>query len=122
MVYDGSSVTEIPCDVADYVFSDMNANARSKVWGFHNSEHGEVWWFFASGGSTEIDRYVSFDYKEQHWNIGELSRSCGVDQGVWRKPLMNEPINILYEHEVTGASHGTDRTESAPLVWTQASR
>ena len=100
--FDGNSVQEIPCDVHDYVFADMNNAQQSKIWGFANGQYGEIWWFYCSGDSTEIDRYVAYDYKEGHWLIGELSRTSGVPRGVFKYPFMagHNADSDIYEHEV----------------------
>ena len=100
--FDGNSVQEIPCDVFDYVFGDFNTAQQSKVWSFANGQYGEVWWFYCSEDSTEIDRYVAYDYKEGHWLIGNLSRTSGVQRGVFRYPLMagHNADSDIYDHEV----------------------
>lgn len=100
--FDGNSVQEMPCDVHDHVFGDMNTAQQSKIWGFANGQYGEIWWFYCSGGSTEIDRYVAYDYKEGHWLIGELSRTSGVQRGVFKYPFMagHNADTDIYEHEV----------------------
>jgi len=100
--FDGNSVQEIPCDVFDYVFSDFNTAQQSKVWSFANGQYGEVWWFYCSEDSTEIDRYVAYDYKEGHWLIGNLSRTSGVQRGVFLYPLMagHNADSDIYDHEV----------------------
>ena len=100
--FDGNSVQEIPCDVFDYVFGDFNPAQQSKVWSFANGQYGEVWWFYCSESSTEIDRYVAYDYKEGHWLIGNLSRTAGVQRGVFRYPFMagHNSDSDIYEHEV----------------------
>jgi len=100
--FDGNSVQEIPCDVFDYVFGDFNPAQQSKVWSFANGQYGEVWWFYCSGNSNEIDRYVAYDYKEGHWLIGNLSRTAGVQRGVFRYPFMagHNADSDIYEHEV----------------------
>jgi len=98
--FDGNSVSEIPCDVHDYVFGDINEAQISKVWSFANGQFGEVWWFYPSSNSVEIDRYVGFDYKEGHWIIGELSRTSGVPRGVFKYPLMASIGVNIYDHEV----------------------
>ena len=100
--FDGNSVQEIPCDVFDYVFGDFNPAQQSKVWSFANGQYGEVWWFYCSENSTEIDRYVAYDYKEGHWLIGNLSRTSGVQRGVFRYPFMagHNADSDIYEHEV----------------------
>jgi hypothetical protein len=100
--FDGNSVQEIPCDVFDYVFGDFNTAQQSKVWSFANGQYGEVWWFYCSEDSTEIDRYVAYDYKEGHWLIGNLSRTSGVQRGVFLYPLMagHNADSDIYDHEV----------------------
>ena len=99
-MFDGNSVNELPCEVHDYVFSDMNTAQQSKTWAFNNGQFGEVWWFYCSGDSLEIDRYVAFDYKEQHWLIGNLDRTSGVQRGVFKYPFMTTAASDLKEHEV----------------------
>jgi len=98
--FDGNSVQEIPCEVHDYVFADINPAQVSKTWAVTNSQFGEVWWFYCSNDSTEIDRYVALDYKEGHWMTGELSRSTGVDRGIFKYPLMMTTDGNVIEHEV----------------------
>ena len=99
-LFDGNSVNELPCEVHDYVFGDMNPAQQSKIWSLNNGQFGEVWWFYPSANSTEIDRYVVFDYKEQHWLIGNLSRTSGVQRGVFKYPFMTSNDVDLLEHEV----------------------
>jgi len=100
--FDGNRVQEIPCDVHDYVFGDINTAQQSKIWSFPNGQYGEIWWFYCSGNSTEIDRYVAYDYKEGHWLIGNLSRTAGVQRGVFRYPFLagHNADSDIYEHEV----------------------
>lgn len=98
--FTGTDVRAIPCEVADYVFNDLNRSQQSKVWAASNGQHGEIWWFYPSGGSNEIDRYVYLDYKEGHWGFGELARSCGVDRGVFRQPVWVDVTGDLLDHEV----------------------
>ena len=98
--FNGNSVAELPCDVHDYVFDDMNRSQQSKVWAFNNGQFNEVWWFYPSSGSLECDRYVAYDYKEGHWLIGEMSRTSGVQRGVFKQPFLMSPSGALLEHEV----------------------
>ena len=96
----GNTVQEVPCQVHDYVFDDFNREQQSQVWAWSNTEYGEIWWFYASSGSTEVDRYVAFDYLEGHWTIGELARTAGVSRGVFKRPFMIGTDKTVYEHEV----------------------
>ena len=86
--FDGNSVQELPCDVHDYVFDDLNTNQQSKIWAFSNTEFSEIWWFYPSSNSLEIDRYVAYDLLENHWLIGNLSRTGGTPRGVFRQPYL----------------------------------
>jgi hypothetical protein len=98
--FDGNLVSEIPCDVHDYVFDDMNTSQKSKTWAFTNGQFGEIWWFYCSSNSTEIDRYVALDYKENHWIIGDLSRTSGAPRGVFEYPMLMGQDGAMYDHEV----------------------
>lgn len=106
--FDGSVATEIPCEVSDYVFDDMNHANITKVYAVHNSQHSEIWWFYPSGTSIENDRYVALDYKEGHWTTGELDRTAGVDQGVFNNPIWADASGNLYNQE-TGYTHGSTK-------------
>jgi hypothetical protein len=113
-IFDGY-VKPLPCDVSDYVFSNMNYNQASKVYAVHNSKYGEVWWFYPSSSSNEVDSYVIYNYREGHWNIGTLGRTAGVDRGVYLNPIMVDASGYIYEHEVGfGYDGGSVYAESGP--------
>jgi len=103
--FDGSSVQEVPCAVHDTVFLDINTAQISKTWAVSNGQNGEVWWFYCSSTSNEIDSYVAFDFKENHWLVGKLSRTAGVDRGVYRTPVWADDTGDVYDHE-TGFNYG----------------
>ena len=98
-IYDGY-VKPLPSDVSDYVFGNINFNQASKVYAVHNSQFGEIWWYYPSSQSTENDSYVTFNYRENHWSIGSLARTAGADAGVFTYPLMVSTDGYIYEHEV----------------------
>ena len=114
--YNGGAVQTIPCDVSDYVFADINRAQQSKVFAVGNAQFGEVWFFYPSGDSTENDRYVAYSYKENHWSIGQMSRTCGVDRGVFRRPIWADGGGDVYNHEV-GLNYGGAEVfaESGPI-------
>lgn len=99
-LYSGGQVQEIPCEVGDYVFSDMNADQQSKIAAVPNAQWNEIWWFYPSGNSTECDRYVAYDYVENIWMTGNMDRTSGVDRGVFREPMWVQSDGELYEHEI----------------------
>jgi hypothetical protein len=105
--YTGGAVQELPSDVADYVFNDINKGQVSKAFGMSNSMFGEVTWFYPSAASTENDRYVTYNYTENTWMIGNLARTAGIDRGAFRQPIMADPADYkIYEHEI-GFDYGT---------------
>ena len=114
--YSGSSVQEIKCDVWDKVFLDINTAQISKTWATTNGQNGEVWWFYCSSNSLEIDRYVAFDYKEGHWLMGDLSRTSGIDRGIFRTPIWADADGSVYDHE-TGFNYsgGNVFAETGPF-------
>ena len=114
-IYDGY-VRPLPCDVADYVFRDINITEIAKVYAVHNSAFGEVWWFYPSESSNENDSYVTFNYRENHWAIGKVARTAGTDRNVFQQPLIVGTDGYVYEHEV-GVSHSgaSVYAESGPV-------
>lgn len=115
-VYSGGAVQELPCEVSDYVFSDMNFIQQSKVHAVVNSRWSEIWWFYPSSASTECDSYVVYDYAQNVWTFGRLTRTAGIDSVVFRSPLWIAPDGVLYEHEVGFNHHGeTVFAETGPI-------
>jgi len=114
--FDGSIVKELNCEVSDHIFRDINTNQISKVYATHNSRFSEIWWFYASEDSTENNRYVSYDYKDNIWMIGELSRTAAIDTGILRYPIWAGPNGELYFQEY-GFNHdgATQFVESGPI-------
>jgi len=115
--FDGSVAKEMPCDALDYVFEDINTSQISKVYAVHNSQHGEIWWFYPSEGNLENNRYISFDYKEGHWNVGVLERTAGVDLGVFSNPIWADADGDLYNQETGSIHSGSSKpfAESGPI-------
>jgi hypothetical protein len=97
-IYNGN-VQEIPCTVKEYVFSNFNIYQTNKVVAGHNSEYGEIWWFYPSLNSDNIDRYVIFNYQQNIWYYGNLSRSAWVSRGVFGYPIAAGTDGYLYYHE-----------------------
>ena len=103
-------IKPIPCSVHDYVFSDLNEGQSYKVFGFLNKQFDEVGWFYPSGSSTEIDRYVVYNYTEQVWTIGQLARFAWLDEGIVEFPRATGKTssgNYLYAHETGNDDDGS---------------
>jgi len=107
-VYNGA-VQKVPCAVLSYVFDNLNAGQAFKVFGFSNSEFNEVGWYYPSGSNLNIDKYVVYNYAEQVWTIGELTRTAWLDKGIVDYPRATEN-QYLYEHEFGYDADGSPMT------------
>ncbi len=83
--YNGS-VQNLPCSVHNYVFNDINLTQSFKINAFTITDKNEVGWFYCSASSSEIDRYVIYNYAEQTWVYGQLSRTAWLDAGIENYP------------------------------------
>jgi len=84
-VFDGTS-KKLPCTVQDYVFKDINTVQGFKFYAGLNTQFNEVTWFYCSASSSEINRYVSYNYLENVWSIGTMARTAWMDEGVFPRP------------------------------------
>ena len=108
-VYNGS-VQRLSCSVLNYVVDDFNQSQSFKTFAFTNREFNEVGWFYCSSSSEEIDRYVTYNYLERTWSIGQLERHAWIDDGVFEKPRATGIVsstNYLYDHEVGDDDDGS---------------
>ena len=111
-------VKVLDCPVTDYVFNNFNWAQGAKVFAYANPQFGEVTWHYPSRAAIECDRYVTYNYREQHWTFGQLARVCGVARmpGTSGNPVLIGSDGKIYDHE-TGTVHGTDTPflESGPM-------
>jgi hypothetical protein len=106
--YDGN-VNALPCDVFHFVFDNLDHTQGYKVFAGINSQWNEIIWFYQTTASTtsEIDRYVIYNYLERTWTIGTMTRTAWVDESVFDKPIAGGTDGKLYEHEVSVDADGS---------------
>jgi hypothetical protein len=85
-MYDGR-VQTLNCDLRRYVFQDFNTSQSSQVFAGTNEGFNEIWWFYCSSGSTQVDRYVVYNYLEKIWYYGTMSRTAWLDSGLRDFPM-----------------------------------
>ena len=107
-VYNGS-VQTLPCTVQDYVFSDINLVQSFKINSFTIADKNEVGWFYCSNNSTEVDRYVIFNYLENIWFYGSLSRTAWLDASIENYPRAVSN-GYVYQHELGFNDDGSPMT------------
>ena len=104
-------VQSLPCSVLNYVFNDINDTQSFQIFAFSNKAFDEVGWFYCSSGQTNIDRYVVYNYNENTWSIGQLSRNAWLDEGVFDKPIATHELSsntsCIFNHEVGNDDDGS---------------
>jgi len=119
-VYNGG-VQTLPCSVKDYVFSNFNSTQAEKCFGAVNSAFSEVWWYYPSASSDNNDRYVVYNYLQDIWYYGNLTRTAWVDRGVNENPIAAGRDGYLYNHEV-GFDDGSTNPASPIAAYIESSQ
>ena len=104
------TVKDIKCTVQSYVYDDFNQSQSYQFFGFVNKEFNEVGWFYCSASSIVIDRYVTYNYVEGSWAIGQMSRTAWLDEGISINPIAagkDSSLAYLYSHELGNDDDGS---------------
>ena len=114
-MYDGR-VQTLPCTIRQYVFQDINTAQADQVICGTNEGFNEIWWFYPSGTSTWVDRYVIYNHLDNIWYYGNLGRTAWLDTASRDRPFAaytneNQDPGILYTHE-TGVNDASLPMES----------
>jgi hypothetical protein len=88
-LFDGS-VKKLPCTVEQFVFNNINVTGSENAFAGHNGEFNEIMWFYPRTGSDQINAIVAYNYLEQTWWTGTLSRTTWIDREVYDNPIATE--------------------------------
>ena len=110
-VYDGRLNT-LRCDLRQYIYSDINLTQSAQVFAGTSEGFNEVWFFYCSAGSNTVDKYVIYNYLEDIWYYGTMSRSAWLDSGLRDFPLAATYIKNLVNHESGVDDNSTATTTS----------
>lgn len=91
-------VDTLPCTLRQYVFNNINRTQQGLFFAGQNAEFNEVIWFYCTAASSEIDRYVIYNYAENIWYFGDLERTAWIDTGVIDYPVAAKD-GYVYLHE-----------------------
>jgi hypothetical protein len=105
--YDGR-VQTLNCDLRRYIFGDFNQAQAAQVFAGTNEGFNEIWWFYCSSGSNEIDRYVIYNYLEKIWYYGTMKRTAWIDSG-----LLDYPLAATYNNNLVYHEQGLNNNETA---------
>ena len=90
-MYDGR-VQTLNCDLRKYVYQDINLTQNQQCFAGTNEGFNEIWWFYCSANSTDINRYVIYNYAENTWYYGTLERTAWLDSGLRDFPISANPL------------------------------
>jgi hypothetical protein len=95
--FDGT-VKQLPSLVEDFVFTNVgdnlgiNYDASQITYAYHNSLFNEVGWYYAKSGSTQLDRNVVYNFVENTWAVGSLTRTTYQDSVTFDLPYATQYI------------------------------
>lgn len=106
--YDGR-VQTLRCDLLRFIYNDINRTQFSQIFAGTNEGFNEVWWFYCTQNSNVVDRYVVYNYAEDVWYYGSMSRTAWLDSSLRNYPIAATYANNLVYHE-KGVDDGTTGT------------
>jgi hypothetical protein len=92
-------VETLPCSLWQYVFDDINKDQAFQVFCGSNESYNEVWWFYCSQGSNDIDKYIIYNYLERTWYYGTMARTAWLDSSARQFPMAADYNNRILFHE-----------------------
>jgi hypothetical protein len=103
-IYDGVA-RHLDSPIDEFIFDQdgegrLNYEQKEKVYCSTNTEFNEIIWFYPSHNSTEIDRYVIYNYAENIWYDGSvIQRTVWLDKSIFSKPYAIDSTGKLFIHE-----------------------
>ena len=110
--YDGVQ-SVMPNTVHEYIFEEnLDGGQRDKIVAAVNKEFQEVWFFYQSKTSAnlEVDKYVKYNILHGTWDTGSLDRTVWMTPSVFPLPIAVDSSGYIWEHEVGF------NDDAAPLV------
>ena len=104
-------VETLSCALRQYIFSDINKDQGYQVFAGTNEGFNEIWWFYCSGNSTTVDKYVVYNYLENVWYYGTMARTAWLDSPIREYPMATDYNNRIIYHEL-----GTDDVSGLSAV------
>lgn len=87
-------------DIRDYVFQNINLTQSYKFVCGTNIAKKEVWFFYVSAASTEIDSYIIRHIDQSCWSVGTvIKRTSWVDRGLFQNPMATDAAGFIYNQE-----------------------
>jgi hypothetical protein len=126
MIYDGT-VKELASEVSEWFRNRVNPQHIGKIIVGHNPRFNEVWVHLPGRDADENSEYIIWNYEENTWAIGDMSRTAWDEAPIFNYPMACEPVGTLaapqsklYYHERGWTADGESRNslvfiESSPF-------
>ena len=114
--YDGREQT-LRCDLRQLIFQNsdpnltLNHDQTEQVFASTVEAYNEIWWFYCSTSSSVPNRYVVYNYAEDVWYYGSMTRTAWIDSGLSPNPIATSANSYLLNQET-----GVDDGETGTLV------
>ena len=106
-------VTVLDCSVRKYVFDNLNTTYYDKIYTGINSEFREIVWLYASGTSTECNKYVIYSPEQGYWIYGDTFFTTFRDREIFNNTITTGATttgNFLYDNEPDNVYTGDGST------------
>ena len=118
-MYNGQ-VQAMRCDLKRHVFEDINTFQLEQVFAGTNEGFNEVWWFYCKEDVNAVGSYVIYNYAEDVWYYGNMSRTAWLDSSLQRGPLAATYNKKLVVHEQGVDDEETDTPVAIPAYITSS--
>lgn len=114
-------VETLPSTLRQYVYQDINQAQNFQVFAGSIEGYNEIWWFYCSADSNTIDRYVIYDYLDDVWAYGTMSRTAWLDSGLRTFPMGADTVNYRILYHENGVDDVSGLTPVAITAYIQSS-
>lgn len=106
-IYDGMTRI-LECDIWEDVFNDMNLLQKAKFHVGYNEDENELRFYYCSAGSTEIDKFASYNVLYGYWSKGDVGATS------WASAInkSDNPVSARPDYYIHEQNIGVDNDSS----------
>jgi hypothetical protein len=109
-------VNTLPTTLRNHVFNNINLNQVDQIISGTNEAWNEIWWMYPTADSNYNNAYVIYNFLEQAWYYGTISRTAWLDTPLrdYGQAVETDPTNwtgVMYNQE-QGSNDGVLPMES----------
>lgn len=117
-VYQGGQLQVIANRVRRDVRDNFAPSQEDKVFAVAYPEFDEIRWYYPDiRDGNEVSRYLSYNFTENHWAVGQEARSAGIKAGVYESPILFGTDGNIYFHERGNSANGDTLSREVTSAW-----